>query len=122
MDERELIRGMYRQYWRYMIEKNADGLRGMMTQDYCLFHMTGARQSADEFLKGLLDGTFRYSSAEHDSIDVQIRGDRACMTGCSRILASVYGGNTRIWRLRGDFTLRKDRGEWKLSSSRASAY
>ena len=31
MDEREIIREMYRKYWRYMIEKDADGLRSLMT-------------------------------------------------------------------------------------------
>ena len=30
MDEKEQIRELYRNYWRYMIDKNADGLRGLM--------------------------------------------------------------------------------------------
>lgn len=122
MDDREQIRELYRRYWQYMIEKNADGLRGMMTEDYCLVHMTGVRQPAEEFLQGLLDGTFHYYSAEHDSIDVQLKGDRASMTGRSRVLAAVYGCGKHSWRLRGDFTLRKELGEWKFSSSRASTY
>ena len=105
-----------------MIEKNADGLRGMMTADYCLYHMTGIKQSVEEFLRGLLDGTFNYYAAEHGSIDVQIHGDTAAMVGKSRVLAAVYGGGKHNWRLRGDFTLRKENGRWKFSSSRASTY
>ena len=116
MDDREQIREVYRAYWRYMIEKNADGLRGIMTEDYYLLHMTGVKQSAEVFLKGLLDGTFNYFSAEH------VDGDRAKMTGKSRVLAAVYGGGKHRWHLQGDFTLRKEQGEWKLSSSRASTY
>ena len=65
MDAREIIREMYRQYWRYMIEKDADGLRSLMSKDYYLLHMTGVRQSVDEFIGGLLAGTFNYYSAEH---------------------------------------------------------
>ena len=61
MDEREIIRDMYRKYWKYMIGK-------------------------------------------------------------SRVLAAVYGGWKHSWRLRGDFTLRKEEGRWKFSSSRASTY
>ena len=122
MEEREVLLELYRQYWQFMIEKNADGLRGMMTADYCLYHMTGVKQSVEEFLRGLQDGTFNYYAAEHDSINVQIHGDTAAMVGKSRVLAAVYGGGKHNWRLRGDFTLRKENGRWKFSSSRASTY
>ena len=122
MDDEEWIRGLYREYWRCMIAKDADGLRGMMTDDYTLLHMTGVKQSAETFLKGLLDGTFNYYSAEHDSIEVTVTGDRASMIGKSRVLAAVYGGGKHSWRLRGDFTLRKENEHWKFSSSGASTY
>ena len=122
MDDAELIRELYREYWRCMIAKDADGLLGMMTDDYTLLHMTGVKQSAETFLKGLLDGTFNYYSAEHDSIEVTVSGDQASMIGKSRVLAAVYGGGKHSWRLRGDFTLRKENGRWKLSSSSASTY
>ena len=122
MDEKELIRGLYRKYWRYMIDKDAEGLRSLMAGDYYLLHMTGLKQSAEVFLRGLLDGTFNYYSAEHDSIDGEINGDRASMTGRSRVVAAVYGGRKSSWRLQGDFTLRKEEGVWRFTSSRASIY
>jgi len=122
MDEKELIRGLYRKYWRYMIDKDAEGLRSLMAGDYYLLHMTGLKQSAEVFLRGLLDGTFNYYSAEHDCIDVEINGDRASMTGRSRVVAAVYGGRKSSWRLQGDFTLRKEEGVWRFTSSRASIY
>ena len=122
MDDEEWIRGLYREYWRCLIAKDADGLRSMMTDDYYLLHMTGVKQSAETFLKGLLGGTFNYYSADHDSIEVNVSGGRASMIGRSRVLAAVYGGGKHSWRLRGDFTLRKEEGRWKLSSSSASTY
>ena len=121
-DDREAIEELYREYWRCMIKKDVKGLRRMMTDDYSLLHMTGTRQSAEVFLKGLLDGTFNYYSAKHDSIEVTVAGNRASIIGKSRVLAAVYGGGEHSWRLRGDFTLRKEKGRWKLSSSRASTY
>ena len=105
-----------------MIEKDADELRKLMSDDYALLHMTGVRQSREVFLKGLLDGTFNYYSAEHDSIEVCIDGDVAAMTGKSRVTAAVYGGGKHQWRLRGDFTLRKENGSWKFTGSKASTY
>ena len=122
MEDTELIRSLYREYWRCMVKKDVNGLRSMMTDDYYLLHMTGVKQSAEAFLKGLLDRTFNYFAAEHDSIEVTVAGDQASMIGKSRVLAAVYGGGKHSWRLRGDFSLRKEEERWKLSSSRASTY
>ncbi|MCR5396682.1 MAG: hypothetical protein K6E64_04350 [Lachnospiraceae bacterium] len=52
MGEEGKIMELYKDYWDYMIEKNTEGLRSLMSLDYCLYHMTGVKQSADEFLKG----------------------------------------------------------------------
>ncbi len=122
MSEEEQIRELYRRYWKYMIDKDADGLRSLQADDYYLMHMTGVKQSREIFIRGLLDGTFNYYSADHESIEVRIKGDTAEMTGKSRVVAAVYGGGKGSWRLQGDFTLRKENGAWKLTSSRASTY
>ena len=122
MKDIEAIKEMYINYWTFMINKDREGLRSLMADDYYLMHMTGVRQSAEVFLKGLMDGTFNYYSAEHDAIDVKVTGDTAVMVGKSRVLAAVYGGGKGFWRLRGDFTLRKEEGAWKFTSSRASTY
>ena len=122
MDDVKRIRALYEAYWQCMIRKDADGLRAMMAEDYFLLHMTGVRQSAETFLAGLLDGTFNYYAAEHDSIDVRVDGDRAELVGRSRVLAAVYGGGKHRWRLQGDFTLRREQGDWLMTSSRASVY
>ena len=122
MDEKEQIRELYRKYWRYMIDKDASRLRSLMAKDYYLLHMTGVKQPAEVFIKGLLDGTFNYYSAEHDSIEAEINGEKASMTGRSCVVAAVYGGRKSSWRLQGDFTLRREQGVWKLTSSRASTY
>ena len=122
MNDEEQIRELYRKYWDCMIRKDEAGLRSIMSGDYYLRHMTGVNLSVDEFIKGLLNGTFNYYSAEHDDISVKVTGDTATMTGKSRVLAAVYGGGKNSWRLQGDFTLRKEQEGWKLTSSKASTY
>ena len=122
MGEEAKISELYKDYWDYMIEKNIEGLRSLMSSDYCLYHMTGVKQSADEFIEGLKNGTFNYYSAEHEDIVVSVRGDEATMTGKSRVVAAVYDGGKGSWRLQGDFTLRRKNGTWKFTSSRASIY
>ena len=122
MNDIESIKELYCTYWNYMIEKNADGLRSIMSEDYYLLHMTGVKQSAEVFLKGLLDGTFNYYSAKHDEINVHVDGNKASMIGKSRVIAAVYGGGKNSWRLQGDFSLRMEDGQWKLTASRVSTY
>ena len=122
MGEEATISELYKDYWDYMIEKNIEGLRSLMSSDYCLYHMTGVKQSADEFIEGLKNGTFNYYSAEHEDIAVSVDGDEATMIGKSRVVAAVYGGGKGSWRLQGDFTLRKENGTWELTSSKASTY
>ena len=118
----ETIKEIYRQYWKCMINKDEEGLRSLIVNDYYLMHMTGAKQSADEFISGLLNGTFNYYSADHDDIQVTVDGETASMNGKSKVVAAVYGGIKSRWRLSGDFTLIKENGKWKLTSSRASTY
>ena len=122
MSEEEKIKELYRKYWEFMRAKDIDGLREIMADDYYLMHMTGVRQSREEFLAGLRGGTFNYYSAQHDEIDVQVSGETAKMTGKSKVLAAVYGGGRNRWRLQGDFTLRLVEGRWLLTSSQASTY
>ena len=122
MNDIETIKEIYRRYWKCMIDKDESELRSLMSDDYYLMHITGTRQSIDEFISGLLDSTFNYYSAEHDDIQISVNGNTATMVGKSKVLAAVYGGGKSRWRLRGDFTLRKENENWKLTSSKASTY
>ena len=72
MNDEERIKELYIRYWEYMISKDINGLRSLQADDYYLLHMTGVKQDREVFIKGLLDGTFNYYSAEHDSIEVNV--------------------------------------------------
>lgn len=122
MTDEKKIQELYRDYWRCMIHKDEQRLRDLMDVDYYLEHMTGVRQTREEFLAGLRAGTFNYYSAEHDAIEVRVNGNLAEMIGKSRVTAAVYGGGKKSWRLQGYFTLKKEDGVWKMTSSRASTY
>ena len=49
MNDEELIRELYKKYWEYMISKDDTSLREIMSEDYYLLHMTGVKQSVEEF-------------------------------------------------------------------------
>lgn len=122
MSEEDKIIDLYQRYWQFMIKKNEAGLRSLVTEDYSLRHMTGVTQSVDDFLRGLKNGTFNYYSAEHDSTQAYVKGDEAVFIGKSRVVAAVYGGGKNSWRLEERFTLRKENGNWRFSSSQVTTY
>lgn len=122
MNDREQIEELYRAYWQCMIKKDIAGMDRIMADDYELRHMTGLRQPKQDFFRSVTSGELNYYSAKHDEIIVKASGETATMIGKSKVVAAVYGGGRNIWRLQGDFTLRKEDGVWKLTSSRASTY
>ena len=122
MDDQEQVIELYRQYWKCMVGKDLEGLVAIMADDYELAHMTGKRQGKESFFASLESGELNYYSAEHDEITPSITDDTATLVGKSKVVAAVYGGGKREWSLRGDFTLRKEDGKWRLVSSRASTY
>ena len=122
MSDTEQIEELYRTYWQCMINKDIAGMDRLMADDYELRHMTGLRQPKQDFFRSVASGELNYYSAKHDEIIVQVTGDTATMIGRSRVMAAVYGGGNTPWKLQGDFTLRKEDGVWRLTSSRASTY
>lgn len=120
--DRKQIENLYKKYWQYMIEKDINSMDAIMSDDYELQHMTGKRQSKESFFNSVISGELNYYSADHDEITVEISDNKATMVGRSRVVTAVYGGDKKKWRLQGDFTLRKEGGSWKLTSSRASTY
>lgn len=122
MTDKEQIEQLYRDYWQCMIDKDTAGMDAMMADDYELRHMTGLRQTKEDFFRAVQSGELNYYSAAHDSTVVTVSGNKAALTGRSRVLAAVYGGGRHLWRLQGDFTLRKENGKWYFTSSKASTY
>ena len=122
MNDREQIIELYKTYWNYMINKDTDGLDAVMAEDYELVHMTGKSQGKESFFASLISGELNYYSAVHDEIIPNVTENTATLVGKSQVIAAVYGGGKNKWKLRGDFTLRKENEVWKFVSSKASTY
>ena len=121
-DETARLQDLYREMWKILIAKDADGMRRIHGEDFVLVHMTGSRMNRAEFISAVKDGTLNYYTAEHDDISVKISGNKATLTGKSRVNAAVYGGGRHTWRLQQDMTLEKRGGAWVFTHSKASTY
>lgn len=120
-DER-LIRDAYIRMYDGMMVKDEAVLRDVLDDGFVLVHMTGMRQSKEDFIKAVLNGTLNYYSAEHEDLPVEISGDTAILIGQSYVAAAVFGGGRSNWRLQQKCSLKKAGGIWKITRSVASTY
>lgn len=122
MDDRQHIEGLYRRMYCAMIEKDTVTLDQLHADEFVLTHMTGLRQTKQDYIHAIANGTLNYYSADHERIEVTIDGDRATLLGRSRVLAAVFGGGIHKWPLQLNFTLVKRNGLWHFTGCRASTY
>lgn len=122
MEDKEFAIEAYKTMYEGMIAKNEEILREVLDDSFVLVHMTGMRQSKEEFIKAVLNGTLNYYSAEHENMPVEITGDKATLTGQSYVAAAVFGGGRSNWHLQQKCSMKKADGKWKITRSVASTY
>lgn len=115
---------LYRDLSDASMRKDAAAIRSLLAPDYVLVHMTGMRQSREDYIAAVTDGTLNYFSTEHESIGIRISADgmHAAIHGCPLVNAAVFGGGRHTWRLQQDIRAEKCNGKWLLTESRASTY
>ena len=122
MTDQEQITKLDHDMYRAMVEKNRAELERVHDESFVLLHMTGMRQSKQVYIDSIMNGTLNYYTEETEQLDIQVNGDRAVMTGRSRVNAAVFGGGKHTWRLQLKFDLIKRPDGWKLTSAQASTY
>lgn len=122
MTDKEQIVRLYEDMLQYMIAKDTISLGGLLSDDSVLVHMTGHRQSKAEYLREIASGVLNYYSAQTDSIDITVDGDKARLIGRSRVNAAVYGGGRHTWPLQMDSKLERIGGLWKITWTKVSTY
>ena len=118
----EEIKQLYIDLCDASISKDINKLRTILADNYVLVHMTGKRQSKEDYINSVINGELKYFESKHESIEVQIDGDTAKIIGKTRTLASPFSMSKSWWRLRQDLIVEKINNEWKIVSSIASTY
>ena len=122
MDDKQQIEQLYKQQYRAMIAKDIAALDSILDDSSVLVHMTGTHQPKKDYLREIKNGTLNYYSVEDDEISITVNGDKAEMTGKSRVNAAVYGGGRHTWKLQIKSKLIKKDGRWSFIEQRASTY
>lgn len=122
MEDEKIIRELYIKLCDASINKDVNTLNEILADDYVLIHMTGKRQSKQDYINSVLSGELKYYESIHESIEVKINGDRATIIGKTKTLASPFGFGKSWWKLRQDILLEKENDTWIIKQSKASSY
>ena len=113
----------YERLYRGMVAKDSSQLQAILSDDFVLVHMTGMRQSKQEFIHGIQTGQLNYRSAITEGISITKPGDEdALLTGQSKVVAAVFGGSWHEWRLQLKIRLRYENSAWRIVEAEASTY
>lgn len=121
-DDKQQLAALYERMYKAMIAKDTTVLDEVHADDFVLVHMTGMHQSKPVYIRAIMDGTLNYYSAVTEELDVDVDGDKAVITGHSRVEAAVFGGGRHTWPLSLRFEARKENGTWRFTRSQASTY
>ena len=122
MTDKEQIIQLYNEMYSAMVNKDKSELERVHDDSFVLVHMTGMRQRKQEYINAIMNGTLNYYSAEHEDMQVEIKGDSAVLVGRSRVTAAVFGGGKHTWQLQLRFQLVKKNDEWRFALASASTY
>lgn len=122
MSDKELLRKLYIDLCDASINKDLDKLNEILSDDYILVHMTGMKQSKEDYIESVKSGELAYYESNHESIEVNINGEEATIIGKTKTLASPFGSSKSWWYLRQDLKAKKINGKWMLTFSKASSY
>ena len=122
MSDKELVRKLYIDLCEASINKDLIKLGEILSDDYVLVHMTGMKQTKEDYLDSVKSGELSYFESKHESIDVNVNGDDATIIGKTKTLASPFGTSKSWWSVRQDLKAKKIDGKWILVYSKASSY
>ncbi len=122
MDDKQIIKELYIKLCDASINKDINTLNEILAEDYILVHMTGKEQTKQDYINSVKNGELKYYESIHESIDININGNNAHLTGKTKTLASPFGFGKSWWKLRQDILLEKENDTWIIKQSKASSY
>lgn len=118
----EEIKQLYIDLCDASITKDINKIKEVLSDDYILVHMTGKKQTREDYIDSVIDGDLKYYESIHESIEVIINGDKAELVGKTKTIASPFGMSKSWWRLKQNMVLEKRDNRWVIVHSVASTY
>ena len=103
----------YERFQQAMIDKDIAVLYELVTDDKTFTHMSGRKQTKEQFFGEIEDGTLNYfKSVIHDPV-ITVDGDKANLKAKTTLTAKVYG-MSGTWTLPTDQNFCRTEDGWRL--------
>lgn len=100
------------EYQQALIDKDELKLSQLMADDYILTHMSGKKQTKEEFIREVMDGTLNYFKSQiHDPSILFDDEENATFISDVTLTARVYGARGS-WTIDTVMDFKKIDGEW----------
>ncbi|MBP3773713.1 MAG: DUF4440 domain-containing protein [Treponema sp.] len=94
-----------------MINKDRTTMERYFDENLTFTHMSGKKQTREEFIGEIMDGTLNYFKVDTKDYSIIVDGDTARMKVTHTLTAKVYG-MSGAWTMSGENTYRKRGGIW----------
>lgn len=109
-DEMDVL-AAYEKMQQAMIDKDIETMRRLVSKDKTFTHMSGKKQTREQFFGEIMDGTLNYYRSDIKDPRITVNGDRARLKASVTLTAKVYG-MSGSWTLNTDTEFEKVNGEW----------
>lgn len=121
MFDKEEIELLYNNFVYGLVEKKESLLAQTLSNDFSITHITGIRQSKEEFINSVMEDVFIYHFIKRISIDIEVMDDFSKCIVNSFTNADAYGKN-QLFRLSLAFDCKKIDGKWQFSKLTTSQF
>ena len=94
-----------------MIKKDRTAMELYFDKNLTFTHMSGKKQTREEFIGEIMDGTLNYFKVDTKDYSISMDGNTAHMKVTHTLTAKVYG-ISGSWTLSGENTYKKRDGIW----------
>ena len=98
-------------YCQAMTDKDIDAMREIVSEDMVFVHMSGMRQTREEYFADVADGSLTYYTIGMADPVIEIDGDHAIVTYTSILNANAYGARG-TFRMKGSHHYENRDGAW----------
>ena len=109
--EEKEVYSAYKAINNAMIKKDRAAMERYFDEKLIFIHMSGKKQTREEFIGEIMDGTLNYFKVDTKDYSIRVDGDTAHMKVTHTLTAKVYG-ISGSWTLGGENTYKKRNGIW----------
>lgn len=109
-DEKEVLY-IQSKYCQGMVDADIDVLKEIVPPDVTFTHMSGMKQTRDEYFEDIKNGALNYYNIEIENPKIVVRGSDAMITYTSVLDANAYGAKG-VYRMNGTHRFKKINEKW----------